>query len=50
MLKSLTAAKESGLATAALEVDETSHTNATEVYHRLGFEVASRTVHYLREI
>lgn len=48
IVRSLVAAKESGLASAALEVDETSHTNATEVYRRLGFSVASRSVHYLR--
>lgn len=50
IVKSLIAAKESGLTASALEVDETSHTSATEVYSKLGFEVASRNVHYLREL
>ncbi|MEX0825920.1 MAG: GNAT family N-acetyltransferase [Acidimicrobiia bacterium] len=50
LTRSMAGARESGLSAAALEVDETSHTSATEVYRRLGFEVASRNVHYLREI
>lgn len=50
IVKSLIAARESGMTAAALEVDETSHTSATEVYHRLGFEVAWRNVHYVREL
>jgi ribosomal protein S18 acetylase RimI-like enzyme len=50
LTRSMAAARESGLRAAALEVDETSHTSATEVYRRLGFEVASRNVHYLREL
>jgi ribosomal protein S18 acetylase RimI-like enzyme len=50
LTRSMAAARESGLSAAALEVDETSHTSATEVYRRLGFEVASRNIHYLREL
>ena len=48
--RSLEAAAAAGLQRAALEVDEMSHTGATDVYRRLGFEVTSRTVHYLREL
>ncbi len=36
--------------TAALEVDESSHTNATAVYHRLGFEVIERSIHYVKNL
>lgn len=50
LTRSMAAARESGLSVATLEVDETSHTSATEVYRRLGFEVASRNIHYLREL
>jgi ribosomal protein S18 acetylase RimI-like enzyme len=50
LTRSMVAARESGMRAAALEVDETSHTSATEVYRRLGFEVASRNIHYLREL
>jgi len=46
--RSLVAARDSGLDRASLEVDESSHTNATEVYRRLGFTVAMRTIHYLK--
>ena len=49
VVKSLEAAASAGLERAALEVDETSHTGATEVYRRLGFDVESRTIHYLEE-
>jgi ribosomal protein S18 acetylase RimI-like enzyme len=50
VVRSMEAAAAAGLKRAALEVDEISHTGATEVYRRLGFEVESRTVHYLREL
>lgn len=46
--RSLMAARAAGLDRASLEVDESSHTNATEVYRRLGFTVAMRTIHYLK--
>ncbi len=46
--RSLEAARQAGLDRASLEVDETSHTNATEVYRRLGFTVTMRTIHYLK--
>jgi ribosomal protein S18 acetylase RimI-like enzyme len=44
------AAAAGGIDRAALEVDESSHTNATAVYARLGFEVGSRSIHYLIEV
>lgn len=50
VVRSMEAAAAAELERAVLEVDETSHTGATEVYRRLGFEVESRTVHYLREL
>ena len=50
VVRSMQAAVIAGLERAVLEVDETSHTGATEVYARLGFEVESRTVHYLQEL
>jgi hypothetical protein len=34
---------------AALDVDESSHTNAGDVYLRLGFEVTERSIHYLKQ-
>jgi len=50
IVRSLESAARAGLERASLEVDETSHTGATEVYRRLGFEADSRNVHYLREL
>lgn len=50
VVRSMEAAAAAGLERAVLEVDETSHTGATEVYRKLGFEVESRTLHYLREL
>lgn len=39
-----------GLDVATLTVDEMSHTNATEVYRRLGFTVRNRTADYYLEV
>lgn len=50
LVRSLEAGVAAGLTTAVLEVDETSHTNATEVYRRLGFTVRSRSIHYIKEL
>ena len=50
IVRSMQAAAGAGLERVSLEVDETSHTGATEVYRRLGFAVRSRTLHYLREL
>lgn len=50
LVRSMEAAAGAGLTTAALEVDENSHTNATEVYRRLGFTDRSRSVHYMKEV
>jgi mycothiol synthase len=50
LVRSLEAADKGGLTTAVLEVDENSHTNATEVYRRLDFTVRSRSIHYLKEL
>ncbi len=49
MLRTMEAALASGLDHAALDVDESSHTNAGEVYLRLGFEVVERSMHYLKD-
>jgi len=47
MLRSMQAAVlAGGLDRAALDVDERSHTDATLVYERLGFETLSRTLNY----
>ena len=46
----LRAASSAGLESAALDVDETSHTEATTVYRRLGFEVAERSIVYVKTI
>lgn len=48
MLRSLQAAAAQGMDRAALDVDESSHTNAGDVYLRLGFEVTERSIHYLK--
>lgn len=50
MLRTMQAALASGLDHAALDVDESSHTNAGEVYLRLGFEVVERSMHYLKDV
>ena len=46
--RSLQASAAVGMDRAALDVDETSHTNATEVYRRLGFSVSLRSIHYVK--
>jgi mycothiol synthase len=48
LIKTLEAAAAAGGDTAGLEVDESSHTGATMVYSRLGFEVIERSIHYLK--
>jgi ribosomal protein S18 acetylase RimI-like enzyme len=50
MVRTMEAAITTGLDHAALDVDESSHTNAGEVYHRLGFTVVERSMHYLKEL
>jgi ribosomal protein S18 acetylase RimI-like enzyme len=50
LLRTMGAAAAAGLEAAALDVDESSHTNAGEVYLRLGFEVTERSMHYLKEL
>jgi mycothiol synthase len=50
LVRSLEAAAKEGITTAVLEVDESSHTNATEVYRRLDFTVRSRSIHYMKEL
>jgi ribosomal protein S18 acetylase RimI-like enzyme len=44
----LQASAAAGMESAALDVDETSHTEATLVYRRLGFEVTERSTTYLK--
>jgi mycothiol synthase len=48
MVRSMEAALAAGLERAVLDVDESSHTNAGQVYLRLGFEVTERSMHYLK--
>jgi ribosomal protein S18 acetylase RimI-like enzyme len=48
MVRSMQAGGEAGLERAVLDVDESSHTNAGDVYLRLGFAVAERSIHYLK--
>ncbi len=50
MVRSLEAAAAAGLTTASLDVDETSHTRATAVYARLGFEVAERSITHVKTL
>lgn len=50
IVRSLEAAKAAGFERAGLDVDETSNTNATVVYERLGFTVRSRGLQYTKEI
>ena len=44
------AASAGGLDRAALQVDEMSHTNATLVYERLGFETYARSLSYIKTL
>ena len=39
-----------GLDRAVLEVDEMSHTGATRVYERLGFETYARSINFVEEL
>jgi ribosomal protein S18 acetylase RimI-like enzyme len=48
MLRSMHAGLDAGLERAVLDVDESSHTNAGDVYLRLGFSVTERSIHYLK--
>jgi len=50
VVRTLSAAAAAGLESAALDVDETSHTQATAVYRRLGFEVAERSITYVKTV
>ena len=50
LVRSLQAARSAGFTMASLDVDETSHTSATEVYRRLGFTDRSRSIHYYLEV
>lgn len=50
VIRTMAAAAEAGLEVAALDVDETSHTEATTVYRRLGFEVVERSITYLKAV
>jgi ribosomal protein S18 acetylase RimI-like enzyme len=49
MLRTLQAAAAQAMDRAALDVDESSHTNAGDVYLRLGFAVRERSIHYLKQ-
>jgi ribosomal protein S18 acetylase RimI-like enzyme len=48
MLRTMQTAAAQGMERAVLEVDESSHTNAGEVYLRLGFAVTERSIHYVK--
>lgn len=48
--RALHAAAAAGADTLALEVDESSFTDATRVYAHLGFAVVERTMHHVKEI
>ncbi len=50
VVRTLEAAADAGMEEAALDVDEMSHTEATTVYRRLGFEVAERSITYLKTL
>lgn len=50
MVRSMQAGAAAGLDRAALEVDEMSHTNATRVYERLGFETYARSINFVEEL
>lgn len=50
VVRTLAAAASTGLEVAALDVDETSHTQATTVYRRLGFEVTERSITYVKTV
>ena len=48
IVASLLAGKDAGLERAGLDVDESSTTNATLVYERIGFEAAKRSLQYIK--
>jgi len=50
IVRSMEAAARAGLDRAALEVDEMSHTGATRVYERLGFEIYARSIDFVEEL
>ena len=50
VVRTMEAAADTGMDVAALDVDESSHTNATAVYARLGFEVVERSIHYIKKM
>ena len=50
IVASLEAAKAAGFERAGLDVDETSNTNATLVYERLGFTIRSRGLQYTKDM
>ena len=50
IVRSLEAARTAGFERAGLDVDESSASNATAVYERLGFTVRSRSLQYTKEI
>jgi ribosomal protein S18 acetylase RimI-like enzyme len=50
IIRTMGAAAEAGLDRAVLEVDEMSHTNATVVYERLGFETYARSINFVEEL
>jgi mycothiol synthase len=50
IVRSMEAGAAAGLDRAALEVDEMSHTDATRVYERLGFETYARSINFVDEL
>ncbi len=50
VVRTMEAAATATMDIAALDVDESSHTNATAVYSRLGFEVVERSIHYIKKL
>lgn len=48
LVRSMESARAAGFEVAALDVDETSHTGATEVYRRLGFAVEEASLQFVR--
>lgn len=49
MVRTMHTAAAQGMDRAALDVDESSHTRAGDVYLRLGFAVTERSIHYLKQ-
>lgn len=48
--RSMQAAAAASLSEAGLDVDETSHTDATKVYERLGYAFTKRSIHYIEDL